>query len=145
MYGNSWIKGRWSPAQLAVARNRSVRNKLSMPYLELLALVLAVATWSSQWAHTRITLRIDCLPVVQAIERRSSAVPRSMALIRLLHTLCARHSCDVRAVHVAGVLNVSADALSRDQQGDMQRFRAHSPHSHLVQDATGVLPPMHTL
>ena len=144
-FGARWIKGRWSSAQLAVARNHSRGDKVSMPYLELLALLLAVATWAPLWANTRITLRIDCMPVVQAVERRASSIPRSMALIRLLHTLCARHSCDVRPVHVAGVLNVSADALSRDQEGDMQRFRTDSPDANELQDATGKLPPQHTL
>ncbi|MBC7643931.1 MAG: hypothetical protein H7123_02315, partial [Thermoleophilia bacterium] len=131
VFGNRWIRGAWSPTQLQAARNRTAKDgsKLSMPYLELLALLLAVATWAPRWANMRITLRIDCLPVVQAIERRASTLERSMALIRALHTLCARHSCDVRAIHVPGVLNVSADALSRDKPGDEERFRAHSPHA----------------
>jgi hypothetical protein len=38
-----------------------------------------------------------------------------MELVRELWFTCCTHSFEIRAVHVAGVLNVDADDLSRDR------------------------------
>ena len=122
VYGRQWIAGRWSPHQLRVARKRG--RKLSMPYLELLALTLAVATWGHQWRGKKVTLRTDCLGVMYQLNDLTSRVPRSMLLLRPVSTVAARCEFDFRAAHIAGVRNVAADALSRD---DMVTFRQNQP------------------
>ena len=137
-YGTHWIKGEWSPLQLATARIGSER--LSMPYLELLALVLAAATWAHLWRGKRITFRSDCLPVVQAITGKDSRQGRSMELIRSLHLIAALHNFDFRCLHISGVLNVSADALSRD---DLATFRQVASNLNADEHPTplGIIPP----
>ena len=144
-FGNRWMHGRWSTRQLQAARNGNT-DKLSMPYLELLALTLAVSTWAHHFTtwqlQLRVTFRSDCMPVVFAVNKRSSRTGRQMALLRTLHTIAARHSFDFTCVHVAGVANVSADALSR---GDLATFMRDTPH-HLPQaDPVRPLPPPLTL
>ena len=91
-----------------------------MPFLELLGLLYAVATFGQHWAGMKITFRSDCLPVVQAIEKGSTPKPKLMQLLRHLHMLAARMSFEFRCVHVKGTDNTLADALSR---GDTQKFR----------------------
>ena len=142
-YGNRWIAGEWSKAQLKAAKNEHAKDteQISMPYLELLALTLAVQTWGHCWNGKRITLRSDCLPVVQAIEKRSSASERMMALIRHLHHIAATHSFDFTCTHIAGILNVDADLLSR---GDIQgfiRLHQHLPNLNKCQDQTRAITP----
>ena len=107
-----------------------------MPYLELRALVLAAATWGHLWASQKITFRSDCMPVVQSITARVSRTARSNALIRALHMIAAHHGFDFRCIHIAGVDNIAADALSR---GDMQRFYVDTPSHHSTPDVTAAL------
>ena len=140
-FGDRWLYGRWSPQQLRAAR-RGDSTKLSMPYLELLALVLAASTWGHLWSSWNITFRSDCMPVVHCIASRSSPVERSMALIRVLQSIAARHSFDFACSHVAGVTNVSADALSR---GDLITFKRDTPQHQPRPDAVVPLLPATTL
>ncbi len=49
----------------------------------------------------------------------NARVPDMAALLRILYLLCAKYDCWVGAVHIAGVKNEVADALSR---GWLQKF-----------------------
>lgn len=122
-YGALWqrrfISGQWARSELDTAQRR---EKLSMPFLELRAILLAVATWGQHWATRRIVLHTDCMPALHAINSRTSRDPAMAALVRQLMTYAARWRFDLRAKHVPGVLNVAADALSRD---DLQGFHAY--------------------
>jgi len=69
-YGDRWFAGRWSAAQLARAQRG---KRISMPFLELHALVQAAATWGHLWRGKKITFRSDCLPVVLAIRTMTSS------------------------------------------------------------------------
>jgi len=120
--GDEWFAGAWSTEQLEAAR-RSLR--ISMPFLELHALVQAAATWGPRWAGKKIVFRCDCMPVVNAIRRGSSRNDGVMHLLRHLITLACHHGFDFRCEHVAGVTNQVADFLSRS--GDCPQFRALRP------------------
>lgn len=147
-FGATWkhryIFGPWSREVLALAQRQS---KLSMPFLELYSILLAVAAWGQSWAGRKILLHTDCMPALHAINSRSSRNEPMMALVRQLMLFAARWGFDLRAKHVPGVLNVAADALSRD---DLQGFRddiqsrAGGPGavqlSQLKQDVTPTLP-----
>ena len=76
------------------------------------------------FSHSEIIFRCDCQPVVQALDKRSSASVDMMHLIRLLTTTAARHQFDFQVTHIAGVSNIAADALSRY---DMIRFYEECP------------------
>ena len=121
-YREEWIAGRWSPAELAA----SAREKhLSMPFLELRALVLAAATWGAQWGGKKITFRCDCAPVVQMISLRGSKRADASHQLRELTALAGQHGFDFRCEHIPGVANTVADVLSRS--GDCPQFRALRP------------------
>ncbi len=120
-YGNEWFQGRWTDDDLVRARRE---QRESMPYLELLALLYAAATWGHHWSRKRILFLCDCDPVVQALTRHSSDLPETQQLERTLIWLAATHQFDYRVEHIAGANNVIADALSRF---DEQAFRACQP------------------
>ena len=82
--------------------------------------------------------RCDCLPVVQAIEDKSSKQPAIMFLLRQLAELACKIGFDFKAVHIAGKLNVAADILSRD--GDCQAFRTVCPYAHQLPSPIVPLP-----
>ena len=136
VWGNQWIHGQWTAEELAQA-GRS--QKASIPYLEMLAYVFAAATWGASWAGKKITLRSDATTVVAAVNARTSRAPATACLLRHLSTLSARHGFDVRCLHVAGVDNGAADALSRQ---DIPRFRALCPHADPHPLSKPLLPPL---
>lgn len=149
-FGGSWgrrfICGPWDRAILEEA---SRQRTLSMPFLELYAVVLAAAAWGQHWAGRKIMLRTDCMPAMHAINQRTSRSAPMAALMRQLMLIAARWGFDFRARHIAGKLNVAADALSRD---DMQAYRAEVnrrsdgpegiKREEPSQDPTPVLPPL---
>jgi hypothetical protein len=113
-YQGQWFAGAWSPAALVAARRA---KRLSMPYLELLALVLAASSWGEQWRGKKITFLCDCKGVVDAITGQRSASPSQMHLLRQLTLIACRDGFDFRARHIPGVTNTIADALSRSGAG----------------------------
>ena len=58
VFGHQWIAGTWSKSQLSMAMNHK-SGKLSMPYLELLALVIAVCTWGPSFLGRKLRSRSD--------------------------------------------------------------------------------------
>jgi hypothetical protein len=123
-FGSSWFAGRWSPAQLSAA---FVSTRISMPFLELLALVTAAAIWAPQWIGKRITFRCDAMAVVWAVQARRSNRPALAHLVRELARIACLGGFDFRATHVVGETNVVADILSR--HGDCPQFRAVLPRA----------------
>jgi hypothetical protein len=139
-FGRQWFAGRWTPEEKDAARRYT---RMSMPFLELRALVFAAATWGRHWRGRKITFRCDCMPVVQAIARGSSRSPATMHQLRHLSTLACCFGFDFRCRHVVGETNVVADVLSRS--GDCLQFRAACPEA--LKEATAVaqvpLPQLH--
>jgi hypothetical protein len=134
-YGNAWFGGEWSAAELASALRVT---RLSMPFLELRALVLAAATWGHTWTGKRITFRSDCESAVNAVNNLTSTIDEMQHQIRHLTMLACRHGFEFRCRHVPGVANVIADVLSRG--GGYQEIRARRPDTAWEQVATPVPP-----
>lgn len=133
-----WIAGAWSPQDLAAAKRTET---LSMPFLEMRALVLAAATWGHLWRGKKIIFRCDCQPVVQAFADRSSRTPSQMHQMRTFDRLAAVHGFDYRMEHIVGVTNTIADELSR--HGASVQFRALCPRARKEADPL-VQPPLPT-
>lgn len=111
VFGNKWIQGKWSPEQLAFAR---VNVRISIPYLELHALVHAAVVWGPRWRGKQIVFRCDAQAAVAAVDNMRSRNDGMSDLLRVLYAAAARHQFQFKCVHVAGEKNVIADALSRD-------------------------------
>jgi hypothetical protein len=126
MFGTQWFAGRWTPEEEQQAL-RSSRD--SMPWKELYVLVLAASTWGQHWQGKKIIFFTDQQGNVASIYSGSSKQPQTMQLLRTLAFLAAQHRFDYKAQHVAGVLNVAADLLSRDQVPEFkERFPAADAH-----------------
>lgn len=123
-YQNAWFAGRWSPEQLERAY---VSTRISIPFLELLALVTAAHIWAHEWRGKKITFRCDAAAVVHALAANRSKRPALMHLIRELAKLACRFGFTYRVEHIAGVNNDVADVLSR--YGDCHQFRALRPYA----------------
>jgi hypothetical protein len=123
-FAGHWFAGEWSPAELAAATRR---ERISMPFLEMRALVMAAGTWGHLWRGKKITFRCDCQPVVQAMEEKKSRTPTQMHQLRSLQQIAVKFGFDFRVMHIVGVTNVIADELSR--HGASAQFRALCPRA----------------
>ena len=106
--GASW-NGRWFQIQWP-----SSWAQASIAPKELIPIVIAVAVWGHHWAGQRICCLCDNMAVVFAINKGSARDPQLMRLLRILFFFCAHYRTTITARHIAGVLNSSADALSRN-------------------------------
>jgi hypothetical protein len=138
-FGDRWFAGAWSPEVLAIAQRAT---RVSMPFLELMALALAVATWGHLWSTRKITFRSDCMPVVDAIRKRSSRKPATMHLLRFISDAACRHGFDFRCIHIPGIANVAADLLSRDGAAafQLEEMRAAFPTAKAEPSDIGPVP-----
>eukprot|EP00741_Cyanophora_paradoxa_P000420 tig00000404_g411.t1 len=104
VFGSSWTFGSWPEG-----------TTRSMPWRELMALVIAAATWGPSWQQQRIIFETDCKPVFHALSGGRISQPALAPLLRSLYRLSALHHFEFRAVHVPGLENALADPLSRLQ------------------------------
>ena len=102
--GRHWFQYFW-PEEIA---DRSIAVK------ELLPIVLACIVWGDTWSHQSVLAHCDNQSVVAVVNAGYSRDTHLMQLLRSLFFITAHHDITLRAVHIPGVDNVAADAISRD-------------------------------
>ncbi len=110
-----WFQLSWPPAWCDV----------HITVKELLPVVLAIAIWGHLWTGQVVRCRCDNAAVVAIVNSGSSKDEKAMHLMRSAAFFMAKHQLRVWAVHIPGVENQSADALSRNDH-----------HSFLLQNPT---------
>jgi len=93
---------------------------------ELVPNVMAVALWGPYWSGQRICCYCDNSAVVFTVNKGSTRDPQLMRLMRALYFCCTSYNVTISARHIPGVLNTSADALSR---GNLPTFLALNPQA----------------
>ena len=111
-----------------------VKEKVSITWRELYAIVVAVLTWSGHFQGKRIIFHCDNLAVVHIVTKGVLI----MNLVRTLFFACAQNSFEFKIIHLAGIRNEKADALSR---GDLDRFWLLTPNA----DRNMTVPPPSTV
>ena len=91
---------------------------------ELLPIILGVALWGKQWAGKTVRCWCDNAAAVAAVNSGSSKNERMMQLLRSAFFFTAAYGITLVAVHIPGVENREADALSRN---DHLSFLAQNP------------------
>ncbi len=102
--GGEWFQVKWPDSW----KDTNIMVK------ELLPIVLAVALWGDSWASKLIRCRCDNAAVVEVVNSGASRCEKAMHLVRSAFIFQAMHKVSLWAVHIPGVENQSADALSRD-------------------------------
>ena len=110
-HSQEWIQLQWPHTY---AREWVRLKEESIALKELLPIVLACAVWGEGWKNRAVTVHCDNLGVVALVNSGYSRVPQIMHLLRCLFFIRARFHLDVWAVHVPGVQNTLADAISRN-------------------------------
>ena len=135
-WNNHWIKGQWDDIRLKEAHRNT---KLSMPYLEMYALLLAAQTWGPRWERRKINFHCDCEPIVKGINGLDSRAPMIQRLFRRLVRISVLCSFRFFVTHIAGIDNVAADHLSRD---NMISFFQVSPYADKLMYHHQMIPPI---
>lgn len=120
-WGNKYVYGQWNGFQKQIVRRDT---GIAITVLELCGVVIAALTWGHLWKGKRIVVRCDNTGAVAAINSMFCKDPTLMQLVRELWFASCTHLFELRSIHVAGVLNVNADLLSR---GRIQEFLSLNP------------------
>ena len=99
---------------------------------ELVPIVIAAVIWGKNWGGKTIRVWCDNMAAVIAVNSGSSRNHEVMHLARCLAFIKAKLEVDLVASHVPGVLNCSADALSRN---NLPLFRSLHPQGNQEQTA----------
>lgn len=82
-------------------------------YLELLALVMAISLWGHLWRDQVVTWRSDCKCHVTGLYKIRTSAPDLTPLHDWIDLAQARFCFQLRSIHLPGVANTVADAMSR--------------------------------
>lgn len=127
IFHNQWFCSAW-PETLPTVKD----GDLSMAFRELYPIVAAAIVWGKYWTSKRILFLCDNLSTVHIIQKGRSKCLAIMKLMRTLTWTAAINNFHFSSKHVFGVLNDTADSLSRLQ---LQRFRECAPEADVVPQA----------
>ena len=114
--GTKWFQMQWNDK----AQDKSIAVKEHIPIL------IAVLIWGSELRGKHVLSNCDNEAVVSILSSRYSRDQHLMHLLRYLFFIEAHFHFRLSASHVAGVSNMVADNLSRNQ---LSAFRINFPHA----------------
>lgn len=126
-FNGAWFQWQW-PSQW-----------LPIPIMakELVPILLSCVVWGHRLAKSRVSFQCDNLSLVTAITKGSSKDHAVMRLLRCMWFFIAFYDIDLACEHIAGVINSTADQLSRNQ---MYLFFSSHPQVSLL--PTPLPPPL---
>ena len=122
---NTFLLGTWkSNSHLSTECKSFVRNSVPQPivdteleaninFLELIAACLPLLIWAPQLSGKQVTIASDNKSTVSFINRGTTKNPTALLWLKLVFYCSLKHDFRFNAVYHPGVLNVTADALSR--------------------------------
>ena len=108
IFNSHWFFAKWEHSYIE-------RNKPSIEYLELLAVMTGVLTWQDELNNIRMILYCDNKAVVDMINGQTSSCKNCMYLLRILVLNNLIHNRKLFARHLTSSENFLSDALSRMQ------------------------------
>ena len=117
-FSGDWLMGSFHDYGIPLCR--------SITFKELYALTAAVNTWAYRLDCRNILFHCDNMSVVNILSSGTSKCPHIMSLVRYLFYVCAQQNIMLRAVHIPGIRNCWADAISRLQ---VEKFLTSCPQA----------------
>jgi hypothetical protein len=115
--GNIYFSGAWTAEQ----RTWSINAR------ELAAVVLAFVLFGPEFHRSHIAILCDNMVAVRFLTAGHGRCPLMNGFMRALHVSQVAHDFFYTATHLAGVLNISADHLSRNRVADYLALPSASP------------------
>lgn len=110
VWGSDWLYVNWEVDSPHLATEH-------INVKETLAIALAVKRWAPLWAGCSVVIHSDNITALCALNKGSSKSALSMDAVRDIFWLSAVFNFRIRGVHIAGVDNEAADAVSRLHAG----------------------------
>ena len=104
-FGSEWIQSTWPENWKA----------LNIALLELFPIYVMIKMFGMKLTNSKILFHCDNIAVVSIVNNQTSKDKLIMKLVRPLVLLLLQFNINFKAVHIAGVKNVLADAISRYQ------------------------------
>jgi len=104
-FNGNWFQLHWS----------SDWHSIGIMAKELVPIALSCAVWNKALSKHKMEFRCDNLGVVEVTKKGSSNDPMTMHLLCCLWFLTATFVIEISVSHIPGILNSSADFLSRNQ------------------------------
>ena len=120
-FDGHWVADAWPKALQTCAPD--------ITFKELFPIVLALHLWGHHFSNKKVIFHCDNQAVVCIINKQSTRSPRSMHLVRCMVSVCLLRNIVFKAVHIPGLENNIADALSRLQ---FDRFKKLAPMADLA-------------
>lgn len=117
-----YVNGKWFVVPFV--HEFAILKDLSINWRELFAVVVAAATFGSQWTGKRLMFHCDNMCIVEVIKSGTCKNNLIMDLVRKLFFICAQYNFEISSCYVNTKVNDIADALSRLQ---FNRFRQLAP------------------
>lgn len=102
----AYVSGIWSARDRRL-HVRGDKAASSTPFTEGRAAVIALASAGTALARKAVELRLDCLPLVLALNGRFSPKPHMRDVILFVTAFEVAHNCTVAAVHIPAELDSS--------------------------------------
>ena len=99
-----WFQVQWPPTWV----------EIDIVTKELVPIVAAAALWGRYWSRTHVCFHTDNMAVVAILRNQSGRSTLVQHLMRCLYFYTALYQFEYTTEHVPGVLNVAADAISRN-------------------------------
>ena len=115
VFGKKWFMGVWP----VFWKLDSVVYHINL--MELVPVVLALEIWGALLANHSIIFLCDNMTTVYGINKLTSRDKQSMALIRRLTIVLMKYNILLKAKHIPGRCNITADLLSRLQVAEAKR------------------------
>lgn len=137
-HSGDWLQLQWPQSY---ARDGVRLREESITLKELLPIVIAGAIWGERWRRSaHVVMHCDNMGAVALVNSGYSRVPEMMHLLRCLFFIRAHFQFSVHAVHVPGVENTLADAISR---GNLALLFAQVPRA--IHSQWGISPNLVSL
>ncbi len=107
VWDSMWFQVGWDQSEEWVGASIAAK--------ELLPVVLAMAVWGQAWTGSAVVCHCDNQAAVSAVKGGYCRDTTMAHLLRCLFYLEAKYEIALTAVHVPGVENGAADAISRDR------------------------------
>ena len=106
---------------------------------ELVPIVITAALWGAQWAGHSICFHSDNMAVVAILGKGSSTDRLLMHLLRCLLFYAAYFTFHIHSEHIPGIMNVAADALSRNNLSSFSSLVPQTPQVQVPQSVSCLL------
>ena len=108
IYGPNWAYNMWEPGFVS-------RCQLSIEFLELFGVAVAMELWSKLLQNRRVIIFCDNKSVVEIINKTVSSCAKCMILIRIMTLTSIKNNVRFFAKYVPSKENILADAFSRNK------------------------------